>query len=213
MHFCLALFALLSCAERLTGYSHYMQYRQYMGYRGLRSQSMATYVSQHRRFSPTDFDSKTEEGKTGLDGAGAQLKSNFMSTKMPVVVGIAGGSASGKTTLARAIISALGEEHVSFLGHDSYYKELSHLSMEDRASNNFDHPGEIPVCVCVFMSVCLCVCVCALCYVLCAMCYVPCAMCYVLCAMCSVLCALCLCLWLCASVIDLLEPFLSHIAL
>jgi len=61
----------------------------------------------------------------------------------PVILGIAGGSASGKTTLAKMIIDALGEEHVSFIGHDSYYKELNHLSIEDRTKVNFDHPSAL----------------------------------------------------------------------
>lgn len=61
----------------------------------------------------------------------------------PVIVGIAGGSASGKTTLAKAIIESLGSEHVSFIGHDSYYKELTHLSIDQRAEVNFDHPSSL----------------------------------------------------------------------
>lgn len=64
-------------------------------------------------------------------------------SKTPVILGIAGGSASGKTTLANAIIRELGHEHVSFIGHDSYYKELSHLSIEQRAEVNFDHPNAL----------------------------------------------------------------------
>lgn len=42
-----------------------------------------------------------------------------------MVVGIAGGSGSGKTTLAKAVVKILGEEHVTFISHDSYYKDLS----------------------------------------------------------------------------------------
>lgn len=61
----------------------------------------------------------------------------------PVIVGIAGGSASGKTTLAKAIIKTLGSEHVSFIGHDSYYKELTHIPLEQRADVNFDHPSSL----------------------------------------------------------------------
>lgn len=67
-------------------------------------------------------------------------QTNGMNGKGPVIVGIAGGSASGKTTLARAIIKTLGTEHVSFIGHDSYYKELSHIPLQARAEVNFDHP-------------------------------------------------------------------------
>jgi uridine kinase len=61
----------------------------------------------------------------------------------PVILGIAGGSASGKTTLTKAIIRELGQEHVSFIGHDSYYKELHHLSLQERAEVNFDHPSAL----------------------------------------------------------------------
>lgn len=61
----------------------------------------------------------------------------------PVIVGIAGGSASGKTTLARAIIKEVGEEHISFIGHDNYYKDLRHLTMEERGKVNFDHPDSL----------------------------------------------------------------------
>lgn len=64
-------------------------------------------------------------------------------TAQPVVVGIAGGSASGKTTFARQIVQQLGEEHVSFIGHDNYYRDLTHLSVEERAEVNFDHPDSL----------------------------------------------------------------------
>lgn len=61
----------------------------------------------------------------------------------PVIVGIAGGSASGKSTLAKAIIEKVGEEHISLIGHDNYYKNLCHLSIEERAKVNFDHPDSL----------------------------------------------------------------------
>eukprot|EP01031_Cornospumella_fuschlensis_P026079 gene26079-31491_t len=61
----------------------------------------------------------------------------------PVVIGIAGGSASGKTTLAKAIIQEVGEDHISFIGHDNYYKDLRHLTIEERAKVNFDHPESL----------------------------------------------------------------------
>jgi len=92
---------------------------------------MTVDVAQHRRFSP-DF-----LGRYG------RRDDNQIPVASPVVVGIAGGSASGKTTLARAIIQKLGAEHVSFVTHDSYYKDLSHLSMEERKSVNFDHPDSL----------------------------------------------------------------------
>lgn len=60
-----------------------------------------------------------------------------------IVIGIAGGSGSGKTTLARAIYNAIGADNIAFLCHDSYYRDLSHLPMEQREKNNFDHPDSL----------------------------------------------------------------------
>ena len=61
-----------------------------------------------------------------------------------LVVGIAGGSGSGKTTLAQAVYNALGgEDYVTFLSHDSYYKDLSSWTMAQRALQNFDHPNSL----------------------------------------------------------------------
>lgn len=60
-----------------------------------------------------------------------------------LVVGIAGGTGSGKTTLAEAIVSKLGAEEVLHLSHDSYYKDLSNLSIEERDKQNFDHPDAL----------------------------------------------------------------------
>jgi uridine kinase len=60
---------------------------------------------------------------------------------MPVVtLGIAGGTGSGKTTVARAIVDKIGRERVAYLEQDSYYKDLSHLPIEERRQVNFDHP-------------------------------------------------------------------------
>jgi len=61
----------------------------------------------------------------------------------PLVIGIAGGSASGKTTVARMILERVGAERIAFLPHDAYYKDLSHLSPELRATINFDHPDSL----------------------------------------------------------------------
>lgn len=60
-----------------------------------------------------------------------------------IVVGIAGGSGSGKTTLARAIYEEMGDENVVYISHDSYYRDISHLSIEERAECNFDHPDSL----------------------------------------------------------------------
>lgn len=60
-----------------------------------------------------------------------------------LVVGVCGGSGSGKTTLSRSIIDEFGAERVSYLSHDYYYKDLGHLTMEQRAEHNFDHPDSL----------------------------------------------------------------------
>ena len=62
---------------------------------------------------------------------------------MPVVIGIAGGSGSGKTTVQRRIIEAFGPHRIALLDHDSYYVDLSHLPEEERARFNFDHPDAL----------------------------------------------------------------------
>jgi len=62
---------------------------------------------------------------------------------MVLVVGIAGGSGSGKSTIVAALVSQVGTTNVSFLHHDSYYKDLSHLTIEERARSNFDHPDSL----------------------------------------------------------------------
>lgn len=61
----------------------------------------------------------------------------------PMLVGIAGGSGSGKTTLSRSIVNALGAENVTYICHDFYYRDLSHLAVEERAKTNFDHPDSL----------------------------------------------------------------------
>lgn len=66
-----------------------------------------------------------------------------MERQKPVVFGVAGGTASGKTTFARTILEALGEEHAAYLPHDAYYRDMSHLSYEERVRLNYDHPDSL----------------------------------------------------------------------
>ena len=56
----------------------------------------------------------------------------------PVVIGIAGGS--GKSTVLHRIDASFGSQRIAVLAHDAYYRDLSHLSLDTRASFNFDHP-------------------------------------------------------------------------
>jgi uridine kinase len=61
----------------------------------------------------------------------------------PVVVGVAGGTGSGKTTVAREILRRAGTSHISLIQHDAYYKDLSDLPPAQRAMQNFDHPDAL----------------------------------------------------------------------
>ena len=63
--------------------------------------------------------------------------------KRPFVIGVAGGSGSGKTTVARNILEIAGRERVAHLLHDHYYKDLAQLSFDERAKVNFDHPDSL----------------------------------------------------------------------
>lgn len=58
----------------------------------------------------------------------------------PIIIGVAGGTASGKTTVSEAILERVGRQHIAYLEHDSYYRDLGHLPLEERARLNFDHP-------------------------------------------------------------------------
>jgi len=60
-----------------------------------------------------------------------------------LVIGIAGGSGSGKTTVVKKITERLKAEKVVVIPQDSYYKDLSDLSDEEKRSHNFDHPDAI----------------------------------------------------------------------
>ena len=61
----------------------------------------------------------------------------------PLVIGIAGGSGSGKTTVTNAIIAAVGAAQVALLQQDSYYRDFGALSPEQRLAINWDHPDAL----------------------------------------------------------------------
>lgn len=57
-----------------------------------------------------------------------------------LIIGIAGGTGSGKSTVARSVIDRLGAEQVTFISQDNYYKDQPHLSFAERETTNYDHP-------------------------------------------------------------------------
>jgi uridine kinase len=61
----------------------------------------------------------------------------------PVVLGVAGGTGSGKTTVARAILQSLGRDRIAFLAQDSYYCDFEWESEEQLRGHNFDHPAAL----------------------------------------------------------------------
>jgi len=61
----------------------------------------------------------------------------------PIAVAVAGGTGSGKTTVAQEILQRVGAEHVAYIPHDAYYRDLSHLPPHLRAQVNFDHPDAL----------------------------------------------------------------------
>ena len=66
-----------------------------------------------------------------------------MEHHLPLVIGIAGGSGSGKTTVANAILQRVGPQRIAYLPHDAYYRDLSQLPPVQRAQVNFDHPNSL----------------------------------------------------------------------
>ena len=61
----------------------------------------------------------------------------------PFVIGVAGGTGSGKTTVVKRIMDALGETDVTVLAHDRYYRDHPDLRLEERGGLNYDHPNSL----------------------------------------------------------------------
>ena len=61
----------------------------------------------------------------------------------PFIIGVAGGSGSGKTTISSSIIEHIGAERVALISHDAYYRHRPHLSYEERTRVNYDHPDSL----------------------------------------------------------------------
>ena len=62
---------------------------------------------------------------------------------IPTVIGVAGGSGSGKTTVVRRIVDSVGPDQVVVLEHDRYYRDRNDLRLEERAALNYDHPDAL----------------------------------------------------------------------
>jgi uridine kinase len=60
-----------------------------------------------------------------------------------IVIGVAGGSGSGKTTVVRRIVDSLGPDQATVLDHDRYYRDRNDLRFEERAALNYDHPDSL----------------------------------------------------------------------
>jgi uridine kinase len=60
-----------------------------------------------------------------------------------LIIGIAGGSGSGKTTIAMSIVDSIGPDDVALIQHDAYYRRQTHLPPEERAKVNYDHPDSL----------------------------------------------------------------------
>ncbi len=70
-------------------------------------------------------------------------RSDVWPTAGPLVIGIGGGSGSGKTTIALSIVESIGHDEVTLIQHDAYYRDQTHLPIEERAKLNYDHPDSM----------------------------------------------------------------------
>ncbi len=61
----------------------------------------------------------------------------------PLVFGVAGGTASGKTTVAQEVLDAVGASQIAYLPHDAYYRDQPDLSLAERSTLNYDHPNSL----------------------------------------------------------------------
>ena len=62
---------------------------------------------------------------------------------IPLTIGVAGGTGSGKTTVANVILERVGKQRIAYLPHDAYYRELGNLPPDQKAAMNFDHPDSL----------------------------------------------------------------------
>jgi uridine kinase len=71
------------------------------------------------------------------------VNSSRQRASAPLVIGVAGGSGSGKTTVVRKIVESIGDGQVTVIEHDRYYRDRNDLRLEERAALNYDHPDSL----------------------------------------------------------------------
>ena len=67
----------------------------------------------------------------------------MMQDAIPLVVGVAGGTGAGKTTISQAILDDVGRDRIAYIQHDAYYRDLGHLPLAQRREQNMDHPSAL----------------------------------------------------------------------
>ena len=85
---------------------------------------------------------ETDPGRPALTRRRALCYHEPMKRK-PLIIGVAGGTASGKTTIANAILASINHPQMVMIQHDAYYRDASHLPLAERARINFDHPDAL----------------------------------------------------------------------
>lgn len=84
-----------------------------------------------------------DEACKPVEGWHRVTRSVTVTTNPILVIGVAGGTASGKTSVVQAILDRVGRERIAHIQHDSYYKDLSYLPLNERRQFNFDHPNAL----------------------------------------------------------------------
>jgi uridine kinase len=82
-------------------------------------------------------------GNALIENQQSKIKNNFMNTSVNLIIGISGGTGSGKTTVANRILETVSANEVVFIQQDSYYRNLKDLPLDYRQLANFDHPDAL----------------------------------------------------------------------
>lgn len=91
----------------------------------------------------TEIDAASPPPESTAGNQGSVPRSESAATRRPLVVGVAGGSGSGKTTVVKRLLEGLDPTSASLLHHDSYYRDNPDLTLEQRAAINYDHPDSL----------------------------------------------------------------------